>query len=267
MRIDKGSQSLTVVVELPPNANPEAFKVEEDAPMYPVPTMGEEWEDAIDPQTRKLAETTPWGIKKVFGNNIPGPGDLPTEMVHPMCIIDSGYTIIHTDLPNDALNADNSQGSSSGNPFSIDWCEHGTHVAGTIAAIDNEEGVIGVALLLWNQYSACDHGEIRTALEQSAEDKGTSGRDNSYGWGIADYHADVTYLTANNACACAGAAGPISPSASPVKAPPVTGAPSKSPTAGSGCSSITKSKRCRRAADCSWRRGQCRVSIAKQIWV
>ena len=152
MRIGEGNQSLTVV-ELPPNANPEAFKnkmkakgfeVEEDAPRYPVPTMEEEWEDVIDPQTRNLLETTPWGINKVFGNNIPGPGDLPTEMVHPMCIIDSGYNINHPDLPNDALNADSSQGSSGGNPFSIDWCEHGTHVAGTIAAIDNEEGVIGV---------------------------------------------------------------------------------------------------------------------------
>ena len=131
--------------------------------------------------------------------------------------------------------------------FPLFWC---THLSTSLS---------GVALLLWNQYPACNNGEIRTALEQSAEDKGTSGRDNSYGWGIVDYHAAVTYLTANNACA--GAAGPVSPSASPVEAPPVTGAPSKSPTAGGGCSSITKSKTCRRTAGCSWRKGLCRVSV------
>lgn len=152
MRIGKGNQSLTVV-ELPPNANPNAFKnkmkakgfeVEEDVPRYPVPTMEEEWEYGIDPETRKLADETPWGISKVFRDSIPGPDDLPTEMVHPMCIIDSGYAINHPDLPDDARNADSRQGSNSGNPFSIDRCKHGTHVAGTIAAIDNEQGVIGV---------------------------------------------------------------------------------------------------------------------------
>jgi len=102
-------------------------------------------------------------------------------------------------------------------------------------------------LLLCNQYPACNNREIRTALAQSAEDKGTSGRDNSYGWGIVDYHADVTYLTTNNACA----AGPASPSASLLPAPPLTGAPSNSPTEGGatgGRSSNTWSQQCKLAA-------------------
>lgn len=55
--------------------------------------------------------------------------------------------INHPDLPNDAINADSEQASGSSTPFDVDRSEcswHGTHVAGTIAAMDNEQGVLGV---------------------------------------------------------------------------------------------------------------------------
>jgi serine protease len=138
-----------VVVELPPNAQAngfknrmaaKGFKLEVDQPRYADHSV----KDEID-HIRQLQEEIPWGITKVFGGNenIPSPTELP-QMTHPICIIDSGYSTAHPDLPSDATNADPNQGANSANPFNIDGCQHGTHVAGTIAANDNDVGVIGV---------------------------------------------------------------------------------------------------------------------------
>jgi len=58
-----------------------------------------------------------------------------------ICIIDSGYDLNHEDLPTDNI-------SGTNNPGSGNWYEdetgHGTHVAGTILALDNNIGVVGV---------------------------------------------------------------------------------------------------------------------------
>lgn len=44
--------------------------------------------------------------------------------------------------------------------------------------------VAGVAALVWSHYPSCTSAEIRQAINKSAEDKGSAGRDNSYGHGI-----------------------------------------------------------------------------------
>ena len=44
--------------------------------------------------------------------------------------------------------------------------------------------VAGVAALVWSHYPNCSNEQIRAALNSSAEDKGTAGRDNKYGFGI-----------------------------------------------------------------------------------
>jgi len=58
-----------------------------------------------------------------------------------ICMIDSGYDLNHEDLPTDNI-------SGTNNPGSGNWYEdetgHGTHVAGTILALDNNIGVVGV---------------------------------------------------------------------------------------------------------------------------
>jgi subtilisin family serine protease len=78
-------------------------------------------------------QETPWGITRVNGG-ISGAGGTAW-------IIDSGIDLDHPDL-----NVDVARSTSflkRGN--ADDQNGHGTHVAGTIAAIDNTEGVIGVA--------------------------------------------------------------------------------------------------------------------------
>jgi len=81
-------------------------------------------------------ETVPWGINRVgYGNG--------TNTGRKAWIIDTGIDLDHPDL-----NVDNNLSISflSRNESTPeDKNGHGTHVAGTIGAIDNEIGVIGVA--------------------------------------------------------------------------------------------------------------------------
>lgn len=79
-------------------------------------------------------QETPWGITRVNGvSNYTGS--------NVAWIIDTGVDITHPDL-----NVDASRGALFARGKSVnDDNGHGTHVAGTIAAINNNEGVIGVA--------------------------------------------------------------------------------------------------------------------------
>ncbi|MFM5930592.1 MAG: S8 family serine peptidase [Novosphingobium sp.] len=80
------------------------------------------------------AQETPWGIIRVNGG---GAGTFQTAWV-----IDTGIDFTHPDL-----NVDTARSRSflGGTTTPVDQNGHGTHVAGTIAAVDNGIGVIGVA--------------------------------------------------------------------------------------------------------------------------
>nr|AAC04871.1 extracellular alkaline serine protease [Shewanella sp. Ac10] len=88
---------------------------------------------------RLLAETTPWG-QTFVGATVLSDSQAGNRTI---CIIDSGYDRSHNDLSGN--NATGTNNSGTGN-----WYQpgnnnaHGTHVAGTIAAIANNEGVVGV---------------------------------------------------------------------------------------------------------------------------
>ncbi|KAK1740226.1 subtilase family serine peptidase [Skeletonema marinoi] len=83
------------------------------------------------------AQTTPWGITRVNG---------AFNCVDNNCgkawVLDSGIDLDHPDLN---VDLDNSRTFLGGKSTPDDENGHGTHVAGTIAAYDNEIGVVGVA--------------------------------------------------------------------------------------------------------------------------
>jgi subtilisin family serine protease len=126
-------------VELPAAAvealrrNPQVDYVEEDAIRYPLALTV--------PSTTPYAsgQLEPWGIRAVQADQLPQ-GDSLTGN-RKVCIIDSGYSLGHEDLPGGAKVS----GYNGNLPWAQDGDGHGTHVAGTIAAVNNSGvGVVGV---------------------------------------------------------------------------------------------------------------------------
>jgi subtilisin family serine protease len=82
-------------------------------------------------------ETLPYGIQMVEANLVSS----TNAAARKICIIDSGYSQQHEDLKDDVTAKETDPGSGTWNK---DSCGHGTHVAGTIAAIGgNGVGVVG----------------------------------------------------------------------------------------------------------------------------
>ena len=126
IKVDLTDRSVNAVaVTLPAQAlnglqnNPNVALIESDSRVFP------------------MAERIPYGIPMVQADLV---SDVNASN-QKVCIIDSGYHIGHSDLQD--LNVTATFDSRSGDPF-IDSCGHGTHVAGTIVALSNGEGVIGV---------------------------------------------------------------------------------------------------------------------------
>jgi subtilisin family serine protease len=84
------------------------------------------------------AQVTPWGITRVNGGANYGGNNVAF-------VVDSGVDLDHPDLNVDASRAFNAFTSGRDAKSADDRNGHGTHVAGTIGAINNSIGVIGVA--------------------------------------------------------------------------------------------------------------------------
>jgi len=84
------------------------------------------------------AQETPWGISRVNGGATYSGSNVAW-------IIDSGIDASHADLNVDVSRGFNAFTKGKDSDLAKDGNGHGTHVAGTVAAIDNSIGVIGVA--------------------------------------------------------------------------------------------------------------------------
>jgi len=132
---------------------------------------------------RRLEETIPWGIPTVlqdidFWNNLNA-----TASQIKVCVVDTGYDLGHEDLPSGA-DVDGTDGA--GEAWYYDGNSHGTHCAGTIAALgSNDKGVVGVLpdnkdsnfmLLIGKAFDATGTGysSQTIAAVQSCVDKGAN---------------------------------------------------------------------------------------------
>ncbi len=130
---------------------PPVLGIGEYADLITIPVMSITQGDAVSIKAAVMEETevtatinyglpdhtyqcTPWGITRV-GGGLPGGGKRAW-------ILDSGIDLDHPDLDVDVAN---SASFVAGSPSPEDDNGHGTHVAGTVAAMDNGQGVIGVA--------------------------------------------------------------------------------------------------------------------------
>ena len=137
------------VVTMPENAlkgianSPYVIGIEEDALRYPVWDVSAvgHFSSMMSPQfdIPENGQTIPWGIDAVQARDVWGSA---TGAGRTVCIIDTGYYRDHEDLPDTTGRVDGY--SQVDDDWTRDGHGHGTHVAGTIAALNNDTGVVGV---------------------------------------------------------------------------------------------------------------------------
>ncbi|MDF0534789.1 S8 family serine peptidase [Shewanella sp. A32] len=93
----------------------------------------------VEPDVKRypMSQTVPYGIPMVQADQV---SDSQAGNMK-VCIIDSGYDYYHEDLSDNMVDG---IGSSETGDWRTDELHHGTHVAGTIAAVNNDRGVIGI---------------------------------------------------------------------------------------------------------------------------
>lgn len=97
----------------------------------------------VDQQRRFMAQSVPYGINMVQANQVDDSVASAAAGGKKICVIDSGLDLPHEDMGTrfDTINGTNNSGTGN-------WYDqggpHGTHVAGTIAALNNGLGVRGV---------------------------------------------------------------------------------------------------------------------------
>jgi serine protease len=95
---------------------------------------------SIDARRELMAETTPYGINMVQAPQL-SQDNLAARKV---CVIDTGYNLNHPDLPDSGDGVSGQANNNQVGNWYNDGNGHGTHVAGTIAALSNTQGVVGV---------------------------------------------------------------------------------------------------------------------------
>jgi len=148
-------------------------------------------------------ESIPWGIARVgYGSGVGKTA----------WIIDSGIDLDHSDLNVDVARSRDFTGSRVG---ADDQNGHGTHCAGTVAAIDNEIGVVGVAAgatlvavrVLDRRGSGTTSGVIAGIDYVASAASAGDAANMSLGGGISQTLDDAVYAASQNGIYFALAAG------------------------------------------------------------
>lgn len=128
-----------MAVEVPTQAlqglsrNPNVEYVEEDVKRWPLALQA-----PSDGVRYAAGQQVPYGIAMVQADKLPDTYAANRKV----CIIDSGYDRAHEDLSANEAAGEYDRGTGW---WYTDENHHGTHVAGTIAAVNNGVGVVGVA--------------------------------------------------------------------------------------------------------------------------
>lgn len=138
----KGLSSLAVVIKTSKMEQVKAmgFDVKEDPIREPLYIK-----DSIEYHHRDLqsaSQVIPYGIDLVKAREVWSSYGVKGEGVK-VCVMDSGIAAGHSDFVQSNLSG--YSGSDAVTPWDTDREGHGTHVSGTIAAADNNRGVVGVA--------------------------------------------------------------------------------------------------------------------------
>ena len=147
------------------------------------------------------AQTLPTGINRVEvdRNQTVSTGGTGTAVNVPIAVLDTGILSTHPDL--NVAGGYGATGQGSG-----DYHGHGTHVAGTIAAKDNGEGVVGVApgAPVWSvrvcMESGCWYSDIVEGIDWVAARKSDFKRGRSTGINFAAANYSITSADSNRNC-------------------------------------------------------------------
>jgi serine protease len=110
--------------------------------------------------------------------------------------------------------------------------------------------VAAVAALIWSHDPTKTASEVRAALENTAEDLGVDGRDNSYGYGLVQAAAACSALT-GSACTLSTSEPSSEPSAGPsLSSSRPSGSPSEQPSLAPSLGSLPFLAACSLDSDC-----------------
>lgn len=128
--------------------NPNVVLVEEDAPRYPIDIKRSARQAANGALQPAGSQTVPYGVDMVQARDVWDvnrddviDSGAPTGSNRTVCIIDSGLLTSHEDFQGVNVLGGYTTISSG---WEHDMNGHGTHVAGTITAVNNSVGVVGV---------------------------------------------------------------------------------------------------------------------------
>ena len=115
----------------------EILRIDEDLVITAVAKKTEPKEKRPHPPP-KLPERLPWGIQRIYADQV---WEVTTGSLIKVAILDTGIDLDHPDLWSNIKGGIN---IIKPHKSADDDGGHGTHLAGTVAAIDNDFGVIGV---------------------------------------------------------------------------------------------------------------------------